>query len=101
MSLNTNSSTLDFDVLLDSNANFTPQGSDVKLLVKNIAETVLYRKEPVQSKNTNSFTFSFDIDSYFLNRGVWCNIENIPLIVNLENVDEIDYCCTRFNQYFP
>lgn len=90
MSLNTNSSTLDFDVLLDSNANFTPQGSDVKLLVKNIAETVLYRKEPVQSKNTNSFTFSFDIDSYFLNRGVWCNIENIPLTVSLNDVTGIN-----------
>jgi hypothetical protein len=90
MSLNTNSSTLDFDVLLDSNANFTPQGSDIKLLVKNIAENVIYRKEPVQSKNTNSFQFSFDIDSYFLNRGVWCNIENIPLLVNLNDVTGVN-----------
>lgn len=96
----TNSSLSNLEILLDANPNYLPQASGAKVLVKNIAENILYRKEPLASKNATTFSFKTTIDNYFMDRGIMCNVENIPLTMKIMDATGLSTTATPTNDDF-
>ena len=102
MSLNTGAN-VNVELMLDANNKYMYQSPDTKILVKNVAELVLYRKEPAQSKSLDSMTFSLDTDGFFIDRNAFITIDRLPIKFTFPSTaaaaNAIDFHEKVFNNY--
>ena len=78
--MSANADTLDLQMMVDANPRYCPLTSST-ILVENTAENIIYRKEPVKSKASDSLSFTLDVADQFIGRDMYITWDKIPLTV--------------------